>query len=141
MPVSRFGTCRLSKTLDVPLPDTLTLSYSKQFTVDFTSSTSTASRYFILEGGAYKSEIVGVASSLSLPTTNYFTDGVFTIGSFYRWVEILESELVFVPASFHVGSSWVSFGRNQACVTSNDIGYSTNNDIINTADVHNFEYD
>jgi hypothetical protein len=108
----KFGNCRPSKNLDVPLPDTLTLSYSKAFTVDFTSSASTASRYFVLEGGAFRSEIVGVSSALTLPTTNYFTDGVFTIGSFYRWVEILESELVFVPASFHVGSSWVSFGRN-----------------------------
>jgi hypothetical protein len=25
-------------------------------------------------------------------------------------------------------------------VTSNDIGYATNSDIINTADVHNYEY-
>lgn len=83
---------------------------------------------------------MGLSSSLTLPSTNYYTDGVFTIGSFYRWVEIVESELVFVPASFHVGSSWVAFGRNQAIVTSNDIGYATNSDIINTANVHNYEY-
>lgn len=94
------------------LPDDIEMSYVKPFEVSFPSNTSTNSRYFVVSGGAFKSEIVGTGSSLTLPGTNYYTDAVVVVGSYYRWVEIVETELTFVPASFHVGSSWVAFARN-----------------------------
>lgn len=94
-----------------------------------------------MEGGAWRSEIVGAGSSLTLPNSSYYTDGVITIASFYRWVELVRTEVMFIPASFHVGSSWVAFGRNQCIVTSNDVGFTSVNDIINGAGTRNFEYD
>lgn len=94
------------------LPDEIEFSYVKPFEISFASTASTNSRYFIVEGGAFKSEIVGTGASLTLPGTNYYSDAVFVTGSYYRWVELVETELVFVPASFHVGSSWVAFARN-----------------------------
>lgn len=94
------------------LPDEITLSYCKAFEVAFPSTASTNSRYFVVEGGAYKSEIVGTGASLTLPSTAYYTDVVYMVGSYYRWVEIRRTEVSFIPASFHVGSSWVAFGRN-----------------------------
>lgn len=114
----------------MPLPDTLDLSYCKAFQIDFPSTTATGNRYLLVEGGAWKSEVVGAGSSLTLPSTSYYTDAVVTMGAFYRWVEIVRTEVAFVPASFHVGSSWVAFGRNQALVTSNEIGFSSVNDVI-----------
>jgi len=51
-----------------------------------------------------------------------------------------EVEFKFVPASFHVGSSWVGFGRNQATITENVTGYSTVDDLINGPDISSFEY-
>lgn len=84
--------------------------------------------------------MVGAPSSLTLPTSNYFSNVVVAAYSYYMWVEIEEVEFKFVPASFHVGSSWVGFGRNQATITENLIGYSTSDDIVNGPDVHTFEY-
>lgn len=94
------------------LPDELDFMYVKPFEISFPSSTSTNNRYFVVEGGAYKSEIVGTGSALTLPASGYYSDVVFNASSYYRWVELVETELVFVPASFHVGSSWVAFARN-----------------------------
>lgn len=123
------------------MPDTIELAYNKAFEVSFPSTTSPNSRYFIVEGGAFKSEIVGTGASLTLPNSAYYTDVVFIVGSYYRWVEIVETEVVFVPASFHVGSSWVAFVRNQSCVTTNEIGYSSTNDIVNGSNVMMTEFD
>jgi len=123
--------CGIPKSYMPILPDEIDFMYVKPFEISFPSSTSTNSRYFVVQGGAYKSEIVGTGSSLTLPSTNYFTGAVFVTGSYYRWVELVETELVFVPASFHVGSSWVAFGRNQSCVTTNDIGFASTNEIVN----------
>jgi hypothetical protein len=123
------------------LPDTLELSYIKPFEVSFPSNTSTNNRYFIVEGGAFKSEIVGTGASLTLPGTNYYTDVVYMVSSYYRWVELVETELSFVPASFHVGSSWVAFARNQSCVTTNDVGFSSSNEIVNGPEVMLTEFD
>lgn len=95
----------------------------------------------MVEGGAYKSEIVGTGASLTLPSTAYYTDVVYMVGSYYRWVEIRRTELSFIPASFHVGSSWVAFGRNQSTVTTNEIGYASSNDIINGPKVMTTEWD
>lgn len=94
------------------LPDTLDFMYVKPFEISFPSTTSTNSRYFVVEGGAFKSEVVGTGAALTLPGTNYYSDAVVVASSYYRWVEIVETELVFIPASFHVGSSWVAFARN-----------------------------
>lgn len=84
--------------------------------------------------------MVGSPASLTLPTSNYFSNVVVTAASYYMWVEIEEVEFKFVPASFHVGAQWVGFGRNQATITENQIGYNTNDDIIAGPDVHTFEY-
>lgn len=94
------------------LPDDIEVSYVKPFEISFPSTTSTNSRYFVVEGGAFKSEVVGTGAALTLPSTGYYTDAVVVLGSYYRWVEIVETEVCFVPASFHVGSSWVAFARN-----------------------------
>lgn len=102
----------IPKSFSPSLPDQIDLCYNKAFEISFPSSTSPNSRYFVVSGGAYKSEIVGSGAALTLPSTAYYTDVVFAVGSYYRWVELVETELVFVPASFHVGSSWVAFVRN-----------------------------
>lgn len=75
-------------------------------------SSASVGRYFIMNGGAYRSEVVGLPSSLTLPSSGYFSNAVVTAAAYYYWVEIEEVEFKFVPASFHVGSSWVGFGRN-----------------------------
>jgi hypothetical protein len=123
------------------LPDEIDLSYLKSFEVSFPSSASTNSRYLVVRGGAYQSEIVGTGSSLTLPSTQYYSDVVYIVSSYYRWVEIVETELVFVPASFHVGSSWVAFVRNQSVVTTNDTGFASTNDIVNGSNVMQTEWD
>jgi len=96
----------------VSLPDTLQLMYGGKFQVTIPVSAASVGRYFIMNGGAYRSEVVGVPSSLTLPSSGYFSNAVVTAASYYYWVEIEEVEFKFVPASFHVGSSWVGFGRN-----------------------------
>ena len=50
-------------------------------------------------------------------------------------------ELKYVPAPFHVGSSMQAFGRNQALVTTQDIGYTTETDIISAPGVAVYDYD
>jgi len=128
------------KGVSLQLPDTIEFSVAKSFAVDFPSSTSTNNRYVIVEGLAWKSEIVGASSSLTLPSSSYFTDAIVPAGAFYRYVEFVQTDILFVPAAFHTGNSWVAFGRNQAVLTSNELGYLTTNDIIGAANVRNFEY-
>ena len=61
--------------LSVALPDTLTLSYVAKFNIGFPPAGS-SSRYFVLQGGAFRSELTGVGSSLTLPTSAYFSSMV-----------------------------------------------------------------
>lgn len=71
--------------LSVALPDTLTLSYVAKFNIGFPPAGS-SSRYFILQGGAFRTELTGVGSNLTLPTSAYFSSMVTQAAVHYFWV-------------------------------------------------------
>lgn len=103
------------------LSDSLTIDWSEKF--DITFNNTTHSRYVIVSGGVWLSELVGTPASYTLPSTNYYANVIGAMPASYRWVDLLSVEVKYIPASLHVGNVWSSFGRNQLVVTDSELDY------------------
>jgi len=105
----------------VSVKDDLVVDWTDRFEISFNNTTN--SRYIIVTAGVWLSELVGTPASYTLPSGNYYLNVVGSMPASYRWVDILSTEVRFVPASLHVGNVWSSFGRNQLVVTDSELDY------------------
>ena len=85
--------------------------------------------------------MVPASASLTLPLSGYYNDIVAAMPAHYQWVEIDQTTIKYLPASFHTGTSTAAFGRNQALVANQDAGYSISDDISQAPGVAVYSYD